>query len=164
MKHTQSLTFQTTDAQTQRHGVLDVCILRSAGAMAPSSCFGVFVFRGCLGTRPLPPLTEVDLAMAPRLLLVFAQAALTGAISQRHAAHATANPIRKVVNMLQMIQKKVEEEGASAEVLFQKYMCYCKTSGGALSESIEAAKAKVPDLVAGIKAAEGKLVQLKKDW
>jgi len=101
--------------------------------------------------------------MAPhRSIALLLVAGCVGTV-QALETRASLNPIRKVVNMLQMMQKKVEEEGASAEVLFQKYMCYCKTSGGALSESIEAAKAKVPDLVAGIKAAEGKLVQLKKD-
>ena len=36
-----------------------------------------------------------------------------------------ANPIRKVVNMLQGMQKKVQAEGERDEALFDKFMCYC---------------------------------------
>jgi cytochrome c5 len=45
-----------------------------------------------------------------------------------HAAEqtATVNPIRKVVNMLQAMQKKVEAEGEKEKELFDKFMCYCK--------------------------------------
>jgi hypothetical protein len=40
--------------------------------------------------------------------------------------HANVNPIRKVVTMLQNMQKKVEVEGKKEEELFEKFMCYCK--------------------------------------
>ena len=34
------------------------------------------------------------------------------------------NPIRKVVTMLQNMQKKVTAEGEKETALFEKYMCY----------------------------------------
>jgi len=77
------------------------------------------------------------------------------------AAHA--NPIRKVVSMLQNMQKKVEAEGEKEKEMFDKYMCYCKNSGGDLSKSIADADTKVPSLGADIKAAEAKNSQLKED-
>merc|ERR1719463_669325 len=82
---------------------------------------------------------------------------------QSNQEAARANPIRKVVNMLQGMKKKVEAEGEKEKELFEKYMCYCKTSGGALSKSISDAETKIPQLGSDIKEAESKLAQLKED-
>merc|ERR1719387_2574056 len=76
---------------------------------------------------------------------------------------AGANPIRKVVTMLQMMIKKVEAEGEKEAELFEKFMCYCKTSGGALEKSIADAELKIPDLEADIKEAMAKKAQLEED-
>lgn len=75
----------------------------------------------------------------------------------------SANPIRKVVNLLQAMQKKVTEEGVKAEELHQKFLCYCSSSGGSLGASIAAADAKIPDLDSSIRAASEKKVQLESD-
>jgi len=74
---------------------------------------------------------------------------------------AAANPIRKVVNLLQAMQKKVTEEGAKAEELHQKFMCYCKTSGSSLGASISAAETKIPDVESSLKVATEKKAQLE---
>merc|ERR1719281_768878 len=79
------------------------------------------------------------------------------------ASFTAANPIRKVVTMLQSMVKKVEAEGVKEKELFDKYMCYCKTSGGDLSKSISDAETKMPELEADIKAGEAKKVQLDED-
>jgi len=71
------------------------------------------------------------------------------------------NPIRKVVSMLQAMQKKVTEEGAKEKALYEKFMCYCQTSGGKLRESVAAAQGKMPALSASIKAATEEQVQLE---
>jgi hypothetical protein len=76
---------------------------------------------------------------------------------------ASANPIRKVVTMLQNMVKKVEAEGEKEKELFEKYMCYCKTSGGALSKSIGDAGTKMPQLEADIQESEAKKVQFDED-
>merc|ERR1719311_1305615 len=85
------------------------------------------------------------------------------AASQAEAAANSANPIRKVVTMLQSMQKKVEAEGEAEKALFEKYMCYCKTSGGDLSKSISDAGTKMPQLEADIKEGEAKKKQLDED-
>merc|ERR1719230_1749975 len=82
---------------------------------------------------------------------------------QREAAAAAANPIRKVVTMLQMMMKKVEAEGEKETELYEKYMCYCKTSGGALEKSIADAGTKIPELQSDIEEAEAKKAQLEDD-
>jgi hypothetical protein len=85
------------------------------------------------------------------------------AVGQVGAERAGANPIRKVVTMLQNIQKKVEEESEKEEQLFKKYMCYCSTAGGDLQKSISASTTKVPQLQSDIEAAEAQRVQLQED-
>jgi septal ring factor EnvC (AmiA/AmiB activator) len=73
----------------------------------------------------------------------------------------TSNPVRKVVTLLQSLQKKVQEEGERDFALFKKYTCYCKKSDSSLQLSITDATAKVPQLGSGISEAEDKNVQLK---
>jgi len=95
------------------------------------------------------------------LCLVLAALPVSEAAYQAETAHA--NPIRKVVTMLQNMQKKVEAEGEKEQALFDKYMCYCKNSGGDLSKSIGDATTKIPQLEADIKEGEAKKAQLDED-
>jgi len=73
------------------------------------------------------------------------------------------NPIRKVVNLLQSMQKKVEAEGDRELELYKKFMCYCKTGGGDLSSSIGASEEKIPAVTSDIEESEAKLSQAKAD-
>lgn len=82
----------------------------------------------------------------------------------------SANPMRRVVTMLQMMQKKVEAEGEKEKELFEKFMCYCDTSKAKLDDAISEGEDKVPELESVIKestATEGQLrqelVEHKKD-
>jgi chromosome segregation ATPase len=94
-------------------------------------------------------------------LMATSAVALSGTESANEAAQS--NPIRKVVTMLQSMQKKIEVEAKKETELYEKYMCYCKTSGGELSSSISAAETKIPEVGSDIKEAEAKLAQLKED-
>jgi len=94
---------------------------------------------------------------------MLARARLALALGQAESANVAANPIRKVVNMLQGMQKKIEAEGEKEQAMFDKYMCYCKTSGGDLQASINAADTKVPQLESDIKEGEAKKAQLDED-
>ena len=40
-----------------------------------------------------------------------------------------ANPIRKVVTLLQDMQKEIEAEGEKEKALYDKFMCYCNATG-----------------------------------
>jgi len=73
------------------------------------------------------------------------------------------NPIRRVVNMLEDLLKKVTEEGKIEKELYDKFMCYCTSSGGEVTGAIEEANTKVPQLGTDIEEAEGELAQLKVD-
>lgn len=96
------------------------------------------------------------------LTLVVSPVALHAA-EQREAARFAANPIRKVVTMLQAMQTKVSEEGEKEKELYEKFMCYCKTSGGDLAKSIEAAEVKIPALESDITSGEESKSQLEAD-
>merc|ERR1719420_239773 len=65
--------------------------------------------------------------------------------------------------MLQNMQKKVEAEGEKEKELYDKFMCYCKTSGGDLTKSISDAETKIPQVSSDIKEGESKLAGLKED-
>jgi hypothetical protein len=95
--------------------------------------------------------------------LIFLANALGAVSAVSTGTAASQNPVRKVVNLLQSMQKKVAAEGEKAEALYDKFMCYCKTSGGDLSASISAAETKLPELSASIKAASSRKVQLEED-
>merc|ERR1719210_1992594 len=62
--------------------------------------------------------------------------------------------------MLQSMQTKVQEEGEKEQALYEKYMCYCKTAGGDLQESIATSGSSISDLGNKIKAAEEQKVVL----
>jgi len=93
-------------------------------------------------------------------LMVFALAATAAG---RESTAVMANPIRKVVTMLQSMQKKVAEEGEVEQKLFDKFMCYCNNGDSALAKSISDAEAKMPELTSDIEAAEAEVKQLKAD-
>merc|ERR1719198_2082943 len=61
------------------------------------------------------------------------------------------------------MQQKVTEEGEKEKELYDKFMCYCKTSGGDLSKSIAEAEAKIPELESSIEESEEQMSQLKED-
>merc|ERR1719456_994410 len=98
---------------------------------------------------------------AVAMKLALAAAAVAVARAENEAAGA--NPIRKVVNMLQAVQKKVEAEAAKEEELFKKYMCYCANAGADLEKSIQDSDTKIPQLQSDIEAAEAAKAQLEED-
>lgn len=79
------------------------------------------------------------------------------------ATHQQANPIRKVVTMLQAMQKKVESEGEKEQEMFDKFMCYCKNSGGTLEKAISENESKSGEMPAEIEEGEANLKQTKED-
>jgi septal ring factor EnvC (AmiA/AmiB activator) len=73
------------------------------------------------------------------------------------------NPIRRVVTMLQQMQKKVTADGEKEKDLFDKFMCYCKNGKGDLTGSIESAKNTNEQLASSIKETTAALAQSKSD-
>merc|ERR1719440_190550 len=95
------------------------------------------------------------------LALAFCSPSLLHATASE--SQSVANPIRKVVTMLQDMEIKVKAEGKKQEALYEKFMCYCETGVQDLEASIAAAKAKIDSLSASIKSDLEKLKQTKAD-
>jgi len=71
-----------------------------------------------------------------------------------------ANPIRKVVTMLENLKAKVENEGEKERAIHDKYMCYCKNGAASLEKSIADAGTKMPEIESAIAEEEAKKAQL----
>jgi septal ring factor EnvC (AmiA/AmiB activator) len=89
--------------------------------------------------------------------------AVVAASATADSLENAANPIRKVVTMLQVMQKKVEAEGERDKELFDKFMCYCKNAGGDLQKGISDSDTKLPRLAADIEEGEAKVVTMKEE-
>merc|ERR1719407_144023 len=78
-----------------------------------------------------------------------------------NAESTAANPIRKVVTMLQNMQTKITAESAKKEKMFDKYMCYCQNADSTLAKSIADAENKITQLesLIGEDAAEKKQLE-----
>jgi len=97
------------------------------------------------------------------LFLAFSPFAQAARGLEAGRAAVGANPLRKVVTMLQAMQRKVTEEGEKERELYDKFVCHCKNGKGELDASIAGAEGKVSNLGSEIKASEEKKVQLDED-
>merc|ERR1719265_1498687 len=73
------------------------------------------------------------------------------------------NPIRKVVTMLQDMQKSVEAEGKKEQGLFDKFMCYCSNGAGELDASIATAQSSIESLTSKVSSETALKSQLEQD-
>jgi len=85
------------------------------------------------------------------------------AFAEGIASESSANPIRRVVTLLQTMQTRVTEEGKRDAEMYKKFACYCTTGAGDLSRSIGAAEAKMPKVTSALKSAKAKNKQLTSD-
>merc|ERR1719197_34335 len=75
------------------------------------------------------------------------------------ALEVGANPIRKVVTLMQNMQKEIEAEGAKEKELFDKFMCYCSSNNGELTKAVADAKAMAEEMSAKLKAETAEKAQ-----
>jgi len=97
--------------------------------------------------------------MVAKSLVLIAGLNVVGASEVEHRA----NPIRKVVTMLQMMQNKVSAEGKKKQEIFDKFMCYCNNADTLLGGAITAAENKIPMLESSIGEDAGMKKQLDAD-
>jgi hypothetical protein len=74
-----------------------------------------------------------------------------------------ANPVRRVVTMMQKMQKQIEEEGKKKEEMFDRFMCFCKGDTSGIEDAVDKALGKIPQLQSNIKEAKGSKSQLEGD-
>ena len=97
------------------------------------------------------------------LAIITSCAVSTEAVMATSTVSLSANPIRKVVTMIQNMQKQVEQQGEKEKDLFEKFMCYCQSGTADLEKSIADAETKIPQLEASIKEMGGAVLQWKAD-
>jgi len=73
----------------------------------------------------------------------------------------SANPIRKVVTMLQDMQTKISAEGKTKEDAFNKYMCYCANADSTLGKGISDAQTKIPQVESAIQEGAASKKQME---
>jgi len=79
------------------------------------------------------------------------------------AVETGANPIRKVVTLMQNMQKEIEAEGVKEKELFDKFMCYCSGGTDSLKKAIADATASAEELTASLKSEEAEKSQIAQD-
>jgi len=97
--------------------------------------------------------------MAAKLFLL--SLVLAASFADASVTEVAANPVRKVVVLLQNMQKKVAAEGDKERQLFEKFMCYCKTGAGTLDQSIGDAENKIPQVQSSKNEAIAQKAQLE---
>eukprot|EP00747_Dinoflagellata_sp_TGD_P152144 gnl/TRDRNA2_/TRDRNA2_177268_c4_seq8.p1 gnl/TRDRNA2_/TRDRNA2_177268_c4~~gnl/TRDRNA2_/TRDRNA2_177268_c4_seq8.p1 ORF type:complete len:726 (+),score=275.62 gnl/TRDRNA2_/TRDRNA2_177268_c4_seq8:84-2261(+) len=90
-------------------------------------------------------------------------AATCFAADESFNTNLNANPIRKVVTLLQKMESTVRAEGEKEKELYDKFMCYCKGGDATLKAAIESAKTKVPQVTSSIDSAEASKAQMTED-
>jgi len=75
----------------------------------------------------------------------------------------SANPIRKVVTMLQDMQKTVEAEGEKEKALFENFMCYCNNGAGSLDGAIAQSAAAIDALTGKVEGESAQKSQMQQE-
>jgi len=76
---------------------------------------------------------------------------------------AQENPIRKVVNLMQDMQKEIAGELTKEKALFETFMCICTEYPAQLSESVESNKKTIKQLESQISSESAEQSKLEQD-
>merc|ERR1719265_1479019 len=88
---------------------------------------------------------------------------LCGWSCQALTLQTEANPIRKVVTILQDMQKEIEAEGKKEKGLFDKFMCYCEGNTDDMSKAVEEAGVRITELKSKLEAEKAEKSQLDQE-
>jgi len=102
-------------------------------------------------------------AMRSALVVTLLSGAASVNVVQQVNSDLAANPIRKVVTMLQRMQTTVSAEGEKEQAMFDKFMCDCKNADSTLAGSIASGEEKVGQLGTSIKASTAEKAQLEQE-
>jgi len=73
------------------------------------------------------------------------------------------NPIRRVVTLLQDMQKEIEAEGEKEKDLYEKFMCYCDGNTDGMKQAAKEAAQKITELKSQLEAAKAEKSQIDQD-
>merc|ERR1719420_1938857 len=73
------------------------------------------------------------------------------------------NPIRKIINLLEGMQKEIEAEGEKEKKLFDNFMCFCDNGAGDLLKAANEAEAENKAATAQLEQDTSEKAQLEED-
>lgn len=88
---------------------------------------------------------------------IFSSAFLAGTVD------AKPNPIRRVVTLLQEMQKEITTEVEKEKEMYEKFQCYCKQNSGSLDAKTKEAAALIKKTKAEVESLTGQKKQLKEE-
>jgi chromosome segregation ATPase len=91
----------------------------------------------------------------------FCAAFLVGVLAAAADAEETANPIRKIVTMLQQMQVEIETEAEESKKMYEKFMCFCDSNIGQTTKEIDDGTELVGQLESEIKGLTGANAQIE---
>jgi len=89
--------------------------------------------------------------------------ACTVSFAEASALQAGANPIRKIVGLLQGMQGELEAEGVKEQAAYDKFMCYCNGNTGSMSDASKAASQKSATLSSTLADLEAQKSQMDQE-
>jgi chromosome segregation ATPase len=87
-------------------------------------------------------------------------AIVVGVFASAAEADETANPIRKIVTMLQQMQVEIEAEAEESKDMYQKFMCFCDSNIAKTTKEIDDGTELVGQLESEIKGLTGANAQI----
>jgi len=98
-----------------------------------------------------------------RVLAVLLGFVAVQAATVRSSEQLNENPIRRIVNLLQMMAKEIETDGEKDEEMHEKYICYCETNLKKLADGVTALEEEIPQIESSIEEAVSTKAQLESD-
>merc|ERR1719321_2013172 len=80
-----------------------------------------------------------------------------------HGAETSVNPIRKIIVMMENMQKEIEAEGEKEKVLFDNFMCFCDNGAGDLLKAASDAEAQNKAATQQLEQDSAEKAQLEED-
>merc|ERR1719454_1505266 len=75
----------------------------------------------------------------------------------------SANPIRRIVTLLQDMKKEIEADAKKEEELYKAFMCYCKKNDGKLGEDAQKAEETIEQNNAAAEDKQGQKETLEEE-
>jgi len=84
-------------------------------------------------------------------------------ISSLFTVDVAGSPIRRIVTLMQDMQKEIEAEGAKEKELYDKFMCFCSDNSGQMETKVQEGQAKIAELTSSVKEEKAEQMQLAQD-
>jgi hypothetical protein len=85
------------------------------------------------------------------------------ASASSYASKVQVNPIRKIVGLMENMQKEIEEQGEKEKVLYDNFMCFCDNGAADLLKTANDADAENKAAAAQLEADTAEKAQLEED-